>query len=171
MLWMCLQLPKKPFKVIRMSDVSFSVLRGRLKKATTKQVVVETCIEEPSACGDYRRLYEVVKRKSQEKNASGSYSDLRRILPSPESVGRRWREAFNEIACKLEDDFISKGFSPSEAKCRSKLREFGNFLAPLPDTQEKRAKNFVANLEYYGSGKPHPTDSSGFIDGSLEGSV
>jgi hypothetical protein len=154
-----------------MSDVPISVLRGRLRRATTKQVVVETCIEEPSACGDYRRLYEIVKRKSQEKNASGLYSDLRRILPSPESSGRRYREAFNEVAEKLEEDFIKKGFSVEEARVRSRLREFGNFLAPLPDTQEKRSKNFVAHLDYYGDGKPHPTDTVGYLDGSQEGSL
>ena len=148
-----------------MSDVPISVLRGRLKKATTKQIVVETCIEEPSACGDYRRLYEVVKRKSVEKNASGSYAGLRRILPSPESVGRRWREAVGEVAEKLELDFIRRGFPEPEAKVRSRLREFGNFLAPLPGTQEKRAKNFIAHLDYYG--KPHPDSEGGFIDGSL----
>ena len=148
-----------------MSDVPMSVLRGRLKRATTKQVVVETCIETPSACGDYRRLYEVVKRKSQEKNASGSYSDLRKILPSPESTGRRYREAFEEIAEKLEIDFIRRGFPKPEAKVRSRLREFGNFLAPLPSTQEKRAKNFDAHLDYYGSGKPY--SDAGYVDGSL----
>jgi hypothetical protein len=154
-----------------MSDVPISVLRGRLRRATTKQVVVETCIEEPSCCGDYRRLYEVVKRKSMEKNAGGSYGDLRRILPSPESTGRRYREAFLEIAGKLEEDFVRQGFSEPEAERRARLREFGNFLAPLPDTQEKRAKNFVANSEYYGNGKPHPSDTAGYVDGALGGSV
>ena len=107
-----------------MSLVEVAVLRKRLWSGRVKDLVEQVCVEYPACKGSYGLLLWRVYRKLGVYNLR-DFFDKMSGLPSPETIGRRFRELKQERPAE---------FNPSEA------------------TVEKRFNNELVYHEYYGRG-------------------
>jgi hypothetical protein len=107
-----------------MSDVPIEILKKRLWSGRVKDLVARICTDYPSCKGNYGLLLWRVYRQLGINNLHDFFENINR-LPSPETIGRRFREL--------------QAADPE------------NF-APSVSTATKRENNESVYREYYGAG-------------------
>lgn len=108
-----------------MSDVDSEVLEARQRSDVIKNRVLSLCEDYPSVKGDYRLLwYRYIQRFHGAKLSfkGKSFFEELRVMPSPETIGRRYRE----------------------------LAEEGVDVLPRAGTQLKRVKRCRVYRDFYG---------------------
>jgi hypothetical protein len=99
-----------------MSDVDRRVLEARQESSAIKKRVLALCRDYPSVKGDYRLLwYRYIQRFHGARLSfkERSFFDELRRMPSPETIGRRYRELCEEGV---------EGVLPSEATQRKRRK-------------------------------------------------
>jgi hypothetical protein len=103
-----------------MSDVPIEVLRKRLWSGRIKDLVASVCERYPSCKGNYGLLLFRVYRELGVRNLR-DFFDKMDGLPSPETVGRRFRELKEEDPERYR---ASLGTELKRSKNESVFREF-----------------------------------------------
>ena len=132
-----------------MSDCSVKVLRRRVESPKVLIVVDRLCHSRPSVKGDYRLLTYFAWKDYYGINISLKTFDQIRCAPSPETLGRRYREL--NAAWKAEH---------SEAET--------NPYAPSMETRLKRSKNYRVYRDYFARMAESQTGLAGFVNGSID---
>ena len=132
-----------------MSDCSVAVLKRRVESPKVLTLVDRLCRSRPSVKGDYRLLTYWMWKDFYGINISLKTFDQIRSAPSPETIGRRYREL--NAAWRADH---------SEAE--------HNPYAPSPETRLKRSKNYRVYRDYFARMAESQTGLAGFVDGAVD---
>ena len=130
-----------------MSDVPIGVLEKRVRSPKVRDLVEQLCRSRPSVKGDYRLLTYWMWKNYYGIKISLDTFDMIRCAPSPETIGRRYREIVEEKDAEVG--------------------ELKNPFRPTAETQSKRRKNYRVYSEYFKQMGRSQTDLNGYVDGAL----